>query len=210
MDVKDREALCANMLADRKAHSTIIKKLGERPYNLSRGAAQNLISRVYRNFRGSLLDLGTLMSDAGGGHRQFLAGVMFDHAMALRRSISLANQLVENGDSTALVGLEKLQRQYAELFGLLSSGPSIQVGVDIDAAGGARIIVATSEEGQAKSVLARMSKLTHEELDAYVLKHLPDVKAYDENDEAQAKPVESKVLVAQEKVDRMLSLNESD
>ena len=93
---------------------------------------------------------------------------------------------------------------------MLSSGPSIQVGVDIDADGGARIVVATSEEGQAKSVLARMSKLTHEELDAYVLKHLPDVKAYEEGDEAQAKPVESKVLVAQEKVDRMLSLSESD
>jgi len=210
--VTARETLVADMLSERCSHSTILHALAQEPHRLTSRGAQLVIARVYRRFRGSLLDLSQLMTDAGGGPRQFLAGVMFDHAMSLRRSIQLAMELVKKGEASALIGLEKLQRQYAELFGILSSGPSIQVGVAMGD-GGARIVVSTKDESKAKSVLARMSQLTYEELDDYVMKHLPTVKAYDSEDDSSARPVQATVVKdtpERRQIDRMLDLHEED
>ena len=211
--VTARETLVADMLSERCSHSAILHALAQEPHGLTSRGAQLVIARVYRRFRGSLLDLSQLMTDAGGGPRQFLAGVMFDHAMSLRRSIQLAMELVKKGEASALIGLEKLQRQYAELFGILSSGPSIQVGVALGIDGGARIVVSTKEESEAKSVLARMSRLTYEELDDYVMKHLPTVKAYDTDEDAPARPVQATVVKdtpERRQVDRMLGLHEEE
>jgi len=214
--VTAREKLVADMLSERKSHPAILHALAQEPHGLTARGAQLVISRVYGRFRKSLLDLSQLMTDAGGGPRQFLAGIMFDHAMSLRRSIELAMELVKKGDAGALTGLEKLQRQYAELFGILSSGPSIQVGVAMGD-GGARIVVSTKDESEAKSVLARMSRLTYEELDEYVMKHLPTVKAYESDEDPSARPVEATVVDASEplteeqrQIDRMLDLHDDE
>ena len=93
--------------------------------------------------------------------------------MSLEEDIRLAKDMARGGDAKALIALEKLERQYAELFGLLSRGPQVLVGVQADGAG-SRIIVSTSDESKAKSVLSTMTKMTGEQLEYYVMKHLPD------------------------------------
>ena len=137
-------------------------------FGMSLRGARTMISRVYRNSWEAVESFKETFADFGPN--SILAGIMIDHAMSLRRSIELCIDCVKRGDSSALIPLEKHQRQYAELWGLMSRGPTVTVG---DANGIPRkTIVSTKYESKAKSVLARLTGMTTKDLDTHVMSHL--------------------------------------
>lgn len=171
----EREAAVAVMLADRKAHPDIISTLRHQ-FGMSFSGAKAVIHRVYTGFWDNIYSAaesiqGRFPSVLSG--EAVVAGLMMRHAMSLEQDIAIAKDLARAGDGKALAALEKLERQYAELFGLLSRGPQVLVGVKADGAG-SRVIVSTSDESKAKSVLATLTKMTGTQLEHYVMKHLPD------------------------------------